>query len=318
MNSRPKISVIVPVYNVAEYLVQCFDSIVAQDFSDIEVIVVDDGSTDGSSDICSDYCRRYDNFRLITKQNGGLSDARNAGTKIATGEYICFLDSDDYIAPNALRMLYDFATSKGCDIVQGGFYYTYAHHLIYDNRWIESDDAPFVLSKNEAMEQLILNNYVKNFAWGKLYRTDVAKEYPFPVGRYFEDSYWQHIMVHHAECYGVVPEPLYYYRQRESSISGNFSARNIDLLRGYECRTEFVTKHYPHLLPLMQQQWQQLAIQLAEAARHSANSELIGLYSQYLAEQGIKYSRLAYTVNNLAKRIFNRLFSKKLKRIEVY
>ena len=117
MNSRPKISVVVPVYNVAEYLVQCFDSIVAQDFSDIEVIVVDDGSTDGSSDICSDYCRKYDNFRLITKQNGGLSDARNAGTKVAIGEYIYFLDSDDYIAPNALRALYDFATSKGCDIV---------------------------------------------------------------------------------------------------------------------------------------------------------------------------------------------------------
>ena len=124
-------------------------------------------------------------------------------------------------------------------------------------------------------------------------------------------------MVHHAECYGVVPEPLYYYRQRESSISGNFSARNIDLLRGYECRTEFMRKLYPHLLPLMQQQWQQLAIQLAEAARRTGNGELIGLYSQYLAEQGIKYSRLAYTVSNLAKRIFNRLFSKKLKRIEL-
>ena len=137
MKSCPKISVIVPVYNVAEYLPQCLDSIVAQDFDDMEVVVVDDGSTDGSSEILHDYCRRNDYFKIVSKVNGGLSDARNVGTAVAQGDYIYYLDSDDWVSPDAIDKLYQFAVENRCDVVQGGFYYAYDDSLMFDDRWIK-------------------------------------------------------------------------------------------------------------------------------------------------------------------------------------
>ena len=128
-----KVSVVVPVFNVRDFLSQCLDSLYSLVDDNMEVILVNDGSTDDSLNICRRYADLYSNTIIIDKENGGLSDARNVGTKVATGDYIYYLDSDDWLAPNAIKSLYEFAIENNCEIVQGGFYYAYDDYLLYDN-----------------------------------------------------------------------------------------------------------------------------------------------------------------------------------------
>ena len=242
-----KVSIIIPVFNVEAFLRQCLDSIGLFGRDDIEIILVNDGSTDNSDDICREYLDKWNNVKLIEKQNGGLSDARNWGTKEASGEYICYLDSDDWLVTGAIETLYDFAKANNCDVVQGGFYYAYDDHLEYDDSWIEDDQKPFVLDRDEAMLELIKNNYIKNFAWGKLYKSSIVKSHQFPVGKLFEDSYWQHLVMFDTNRYGVIPAPLYFYRQRSDSISGNIGNKLLQLLEGNEQRLLFIRDNYPRL-----------------------------------------------------------------------
>lgn len=245
-----QISVVIPVYNVEQYLRQCLDSLGVLGREDVEVILVNDGSTDGSRAICAQYQERYSNVILIDKQNGGLSDARNKGTEAATGEYICYVDSDDWLEPDAINTLYEYAIANDCEIVQGSFYYAFNDYLEHNDRYFKADDAPFVMTREEAMKQLLKNLYVKNFAWGRIYKTSIAKAHPFPFGKYFEDSYWQHLMIHDCKRYGVICKPLYYYRQRPNSISNNLGKRYFDLNQGLESRLLFVHENYPELTEL--------------------------------------------------------------------
>lgn len=242
-----KISVVLPVYNVESYLRQCLDSLAVLGREDVEVILVNDGSTDGSRDICVEYQEKWNNVVLIDKKNGGLSDARNKGTEYATGDYLCYVDSDDWMVSGAIDKLYQFAVSHDCEMVQGSFFYAFRDYVEHNYRYYKADHNPFVLTREEAMRELIKNNYVKNFAWGKIYKTSIVKSHPFPFGKYFEDSYWQHLIIHDCNRYGVICEPLYYYRQRENSISNNLGMRYLDLNQGLESRLLFVIDNYPEL-----------------------------------------------------------------------
>lgn len=277
MKNVIRVSVVIPIYNVGSYLPRCLNSLFEQNKGYIEVVLVNDGSTDDSQAICEEYARKFPNTILINKENGGLSDARNAGTAVATGEYIYYLDSDDWLAPDAIKTLYDFARENNCEVVQGGFYYAYDDHLLYDAKYKE----PFVLGRNEAMLQLIKNDYVKNFAWGKLYRSEIVKRYPFPKGKYFEDSYWQHLVMNEVANYGIVPTPLYYYRQRSSSISGEFSIKNLDLLKGYEERLRFIQESYPEYLNVISAMLWKMSYSMLTAAYKSDNSEIKQSYQIY-------------------------------------
>ena len=280
------ISVIVPVYNVQECLPICLRSVVKQLRDDWEVILVNDGSTDGSGRICEEFAAGKDNVRVVVKPNGGLSDARNEGIKVAKGDWIFFLDSDDWLREDAIRKLFDFAIDNKCDVVQGGIYYAYSDHLLY--RKPSKNEAEItVLDNNEAMHQLILNDRVKNFAWGKLYRADLIRDLEFPVGKYFEDSYWQHNVMHKVTRYGIIDEPLYYYRQRETSISGNFSERNLDLLKGYESRMFFIKDNYPSFFSeIVCSYWNILFSFYSQSRRRPVVEKL---YCEYYSESLDKY-----------------------------
>ena len=318
------LSIIIPIYNVAEYLTQCLDSAYSQVRDNYEVILVDDGSTDNSGDICDEYKLKYPQTIVIHKENGGLSDARNAGIKVATGEYIYFIDSDDWLAPNAISTLIDYAIENKCEVVQGGLFYAYNDYLLYDN----SKTTPFILNRNQAMKELIKNDYIKNFAWGKIYKTEIVKKHLFIKGVYFEDSYWQHHIIHAVNNYGVIPTPLYYYRQRESSISGAFSIKIIDLLKGYEQRLLFVSDKYPQYTKLIAKKfWQTVANTLISV--NSQNDDFATINS-YWVEINNKYKcffKGAYRysptyllgrnytfvlkINNLIQRIYNRILPSK-------
>lgn len=292
-----RVSIIVPVYNVQCYLPKCLDNLFIQKEDDMEVVLVNDGSTDDSLAICEDYAQKHSNTIVVNKENGGLSDARNAGTIVAKGDYIYYLDSDDWLAPNAISALYDYAIKEKCDIVQGGFYYAYADHLLYDN----TRQHAHVLSRNEAMLELVKNENVKNFAWGKLYKAEIVKNHLFPKGKFFEDAYWQHLIINDCNRYGIVPTPLYYYRQRSSGISGEFSLRNLDLLRGYEHRLMFIQKQYPdYTKPMVEILWN-LSYSMVLMAEKSKDDNLRKAYHQYWDELNIKHGEL-----------FNDLLSKDL------
>ena len=140
------------------------------------------------------------------------------------------------------------------------------------------------------MKELIKNDYIKNFAWGKIYKTEIVKKYLFIKGVYFEDSYWQHHIIHEVNNYGVIPTPLYYYRQRESSISGVFSAKSLDLLNGYERRLYFIKDLYPKLMPLMTSQYWNLLSQMLLASKY--NAECKKLFSDYWAKAINEYNSL--------------------------
>ena len=251
------ISVIVPVYNVLPYLEQCVESLLSQTYAELEILLVDDGSTDGCAAVCDRYAASDRRIRVIHQANGGLSDARNAGMKAAGGEWICFADSDDWLAPRAIEKLHAFAVAEGCDAVQGNMYYAWEDHLLYRKADCR-ERRHRVLTRDEAMRALILNDRVKNFAWGKLYRSELIRDLAFPVGKFFEDSFWQHLVIDRTERYGIIDEPLYYYRQRSDSISGARSEKIRDLLDGYGCRLEFIRDRYPDLENLMKRKYDEL------------------------------------------------------------
>ena len=329
------ISIVIPVYNVSGYLKESLESVYSQGDVPCEIILVNDGSTDNSLQICKDYQKLYpDNTVIIDKENGGLSDARNAGIDVATGEWIYFLDSDDRLAPGALKRLYDFAISQDCSMVAGGYFYDYESYLLYDDRWLK-DKSSFVLSRKEAIAELIKQHYLKNFAWGKLYKTEIVKNHLFRKGVYFEDSFWQHLIVNECEKVGVVPEPLYYYRQRESSISGGFSERNLDLLKGNKERLCFIEENYPDLLHEMASSFWRMCYSFKRLAETTGKEALVSLYSSYYSEVEAQYgdlfdislsgdieyamrnNRALFSAYHFSRRVWDHFFAKRLKRIDI-
>ena len=242
------ISIILPIYNVEAYLPQSVESVLNQTYKDLQIILVDDGSNDGSSSLCEEYAKKDTRIKVIHKSNGGLSDARNVGTEAATGEWIFYLDADDWMELSTLEMLYDFAVRNNCDVVQGGLYYAYPDHMLK-----REEKEPVVLDRNAAMRELIVNDRVKNFAWGKLYKASLVKDLKFPKGKFYEDSYWQHLVMDRVTRYGIIDTPLIYYRQRIDSISGALSDRYDDLIEGYAVRLQFIQEKYPQFTSLMKE-----------------------------------------------------------------
>lgn len=310
---KKKVSIIVPIYNVADYLTPCLNSVVhSASFASFEVILVNDGSTDKSSEICRTYASRYPNITLINKTNGGLSDARNAGMAVASGEWIFFLDSDDWLVPNAIEILLAYAETSGSDIVQGNFYYAFPDHNDAD---IDATLPNRVFLRQEAMKQLVCNDMIKNFAWGKLYKAAFVKHHLFDVGKYFEDSYWQYKIIDQCTRLGVVTQPLYYYRQREQSISGRFSIRNLDLLCGQLQRLSFIENHYPELTPYAFRTLWSVALQAKQCARGCSldvqnayndfwQKEIVVGYGRYATDAWTTRDRVAYRLSVKHPRVY--------------
>ena len=311
-----RVSVVIPCFNVGKYLADCIDSVMERLPFDFEVIMVNDGSTDDTLLVMETYKIKYPkSINIINQKNGGLSDARNVGTEVAQGEYICYIDSDDWISSDAIMKLYDFAVENQCEIVQCGFYYAYKDYLLYDDRYLDNKATPFILDNNTAMHERIKNKYIKNFAWGKLYKADLVKKYKFPKGRFYEDCFWQHLIIHDVKHYGVIPEPMYYYRQNETSISGRFSVHNIDLLIGYKERISFIEKNYPMYSDDIKRKFYRLCIEFNECAIAIGEHDMMKLYADFLREEGVHYNRIEYKLHSFIKRAYNYFFAKKLKKV---
>jgi glycosyltransferase involved in cell wall biosynthesis len=243
-----KVSIVVPVYKVEKYIHRCVKSILHQTYPNLEMILVDDGSPDNCGNIIDEYEKQDPRIKAVHKENGGLSDARNYGMRYVSGEFTLFVDSDDWIDPHMVERLVDIAVSTEADVVQSAFYYAYDDKLLYDARYYQKDDAPITLFNASLMYELVVNERVKNFAWGKLFKTSIIQHIPFTKGVLFEDVFWTHKVFHHVEKYIILHEPLYFYYQRNDSIVANYSPRNLDMLKGLKERHQFLAQYYPHLL----------------------------------------------------------------------
>ena len=288
------LSLIVPIYNVEEYLSTTLNSIVRQTLSHFEVILVDDGSTDGSREIAEDFCQRQPHWQLITQTQQGVSVARNVGTLQAAGDFVAYLDGDDWLCPQTLETLLLAAQQHDADMVQCGFFYAYSDYLLYDNRRQQPQDAAQHFDTETALMSLCQPHPVlNNFLWAKVMRRDIALACPNPPGRVAQDAFVMHEMV--AQCQKVVciPQPLWFYRQRNTGLSGRFSTRRKDLLEAYEARINFCQRtERTHLLSdVIPEYLHQIFVHCAAAKRTKDENTCI-VFEQYAQQAKLQYAAL--------------------------
>ncbi len=207
------ISIVIPAYNVEEYIDECISSIIRQDYGRYEVILVDDGSTDHTPDIIDTYCRKDTRFKLIRKANSGVSSTRNVRLRHCSGDIIIFVDSDDYMAPNALSVIND-SFKEGCLLCFG--YYRKQRNGVYE---VIADDKNVEAS---AKEHIYLWDTISGYLWNKAFRADVIKSHDLYMNEdvhYCEDLLFVHEYLKHCPVIKYVPQSLYYYRLRKSSAS---------------------------------------------------------------------------------------------------
>lgn len=288
----PSVSVVIPVYNSQDYLPKCLESLLSYQEGFLEILLVNDGSTDNSLEICEDYANNYSNIILINKQNGGVSESRNIGTQRATGEYICYMDSDDWLAPSILYDMYHFAERYDCDVVQCEFYYANKDYLLFDRRTKKKYPNPVVLSKDQAMTYLVKNRIVSNFVWGKLYKKRLAQNHSFRYDVSMgEDYFWMHRVIHEATKVGVISEPGYFYRQNSESLSSSFSKRHVSLLEAYEDRLLFVKMNYKHLYGDMLYLFWLQSYAFMNMSKQIGSKQLSTLYIGYWNDMNIRYEK---------------------------
>lgn len=215
------ISVVVPVYNVEKYVSECVTSLINQTYKNLEVILVDDGSTDKSGSLCDEFAEKYNFIKVIHKTNGGLSDARNAGMNISQGEYIVFIDSDDYVSKNFIESLATGFDNSNVDI-------SCCAYLRFDDgsepncNNSKSNNSALILNSVEAMEFCYskTGRNIDIVAWNKLYRKSLFVDncIEYPKGKYFEDLYTTFKLFYFSRKVFITNNSLYFYRQRNGSI----------------------------------------------------------------------------------------------------
>lgn len=237
-----KVTVVVPVFNVEKYLKRCLNSIINQTMKEIEIILVDDGSTDKSGKICDQYKKIDKRIKVIHQNNKGLSAARNVGIKIAISKYICFIDSDDYIENDMIEYLYQGCIKKNADISCCGF------TNIYENKKTEKITIPtqeIVFSKKEALDIHMFSGYIDVVAWNKMYKIELFKDIKFPEGKLYEDILTIYKLIEKSKIILLRPDSKYFYCKRNTSIGGQaFSKRTLNLLDACDkCVDDVLSKY---------------------------------------------------------------------------
>lgn len=242
--SEPLISVILPIYNIQNYLKKCMDSIFAQTYKNLEIIMVDDGSTDESSDMCDKYIAEDSRVVVFHKKNGGLSDARNYGIKRAKGEYITCIDPDDFVDMDYVEYLYKLLTENGTRMS------VCQHRVLYDGRKNDElgSSGSEVLTNKVCIERMLYHDVIDTSAWAKLYEKSLFDTVEYPKGKLFEDIGTTYKLMLQCEKIAVGYESKYNYIVRESSIVNcSFSKKKLDLLETTDDMAKNVLKVYPDL-----------------------------------------------------------------------
>ena len=253
---QPKISIIVPIYKAEPYLRQCLDSITAQTYHHIEIILVDDGSPDGCGAICDAYGAKDTRIRVIRQPNGGVSSARNAGLAAATGDWICWVDADDWIEPDMVSYLLSNALSEQADVCICGRYEELPGRT---GRFGFPERT--LLDRRAALKALLENRNLDDALYDKLWKRDLFQEISFPTGRTYEDLATVYRLLEKAQRILCLPEQKYHYRRRSGSIVGDTSLPNrMNHYLAAQARYEDMVRRFPEFEELLEERCMTAAV----------------------------------------------------------
>lgn len=240
------ISVLVPVYNVEKYLRRCLDSILKQTFTDYEIVLVDDGSTDQSGSLCDEYAAENECIRVIHQKNAGLAQVRNVSLAAARGEYITFVDSDDAVEPTYLEVLMRDLQETGADVSICSWSEISDQGVRTELTWDLKEKGFQLWTTEEAVKSLLYQRGIDNNSWGKLYKRAVMEDVVFPAGKVYEDiaTTYQILLKAKRVCYR--PEALYLYTSNTAGISQSaFTVRRMDLIDMAEGMFRDIESRFP-------------------------------------------------------------------------
>ena len=245
MKKHPKITIIVPIFNSANYLISCLDSIISQTYQNLEIILVNDGSTDSSPQIIQDYHHKDSRIKIINQKNQGLSGARNSGLKHTTGDYVTFVDSDDQINPKMIQAMLDALQQSSADIAVCSF-----KEILPDNRvkGFSHNHPKQTFTTEAALANMLQENGFMVSATMKLFPTRYFDDIKFPVGKLHEDVGITYKLIMKATKIVFIPNEYYIYmHHNDSIINQNFDHRKLDLIELTDQMCDDIDKHYPNL-----------------------------------------------------------------------
>jgi glycosyltransferase involved in cell wall biosynthesis len=242
-----KVSIVIPIYNVEKYITHCLDTVIHQTYSNLEIILVNDGSSDKSAELCQNYVDNDSRIKLINKVNGGLSDARNVGMDYATGIYITFIDSDDEVKHDYIEYLLELLVNNNADasVCQKQFISESGEEIPLNDNKIKNITFE---TTQDCLKDFLVNKNIETTAWGKLYFLSKISDIKFPVGKFHEDIFTTYKFLMRCNIVAVGSEAKYLYRKRENSITSTmFSERHLDSIYGCIERAEVISSAYPEL-----------------------------------------------------------------------
>lgn len=239
IQSEDLVSIIVPVFNVEKYLSRCINSLVAQDYKQLEIILVNDGSTDSSMTICKEYEKKDNRIKIINQQNQGLSMARNAGLKLAHGKYICFVDSDDWVEKDYVSYGMNLIKKYKCEMACFGYYLSNGKYKRQMPK-LNGKNISGVCNRIEGQKLLARDVIIASHAWDKVYKKELFDNIRFPANRVYEDVFIMHEVMNNCSRIAYSSKPEYCYYERENSIARTYKNKNIiDFLDAELCRYHF-------------------------------------------------------------------------------
>lgn len=248
-----KISVVVPIFNMEQYMAKALNSLLKQTYDDFEILLIDDGSTDGSPKLCDEYAKRYSNVRTIHKENGGLSSARNAGIEHATGDCIIFPDPDDWVCEDYLETLMELNNLYHSDLEICGYYVVDDRHAMLDSQ----DEKRVLMTQEEAIKKLFVGGGFSGFAVNKMYHMDIIRSneifFDLELGM-AQDLHFAFRYMLHCEKISYTSKQLYYYYQHVggvTNIKAPLNARKKSGLLTYEKMIVLAEEKFPQVTPLI-------------------------------------------------------------------
>lgn len=298
------ISVIIPIYKVEKYIHKCINSVLNQTYKNLEIILVDDGSPDKCGEICDEYKKSDSRIKIIHKKNGGLSDARNKGIEIMTGDYVAFIDSDDYVDKNYIKELYESIKTNQAGIAVCNYYKYYDNigKKEYDKKSLNDKK---IFNNIEALKDVLTTySVIDVVTWNKLYKSElfIKNQIRFPFGKLHEDNFTTYKLLYFSNKTIFIEKPLYYYRLRSNSImTSGFNTRRLDVLEAGVETKEFIKKHLPYLYAYAEANFAVLEIGILNLLVNSSNNktkdiivwqkikrDILNNFFRYMANEQIK------------------------------